>query len=36
MNSLAIAGITIKQDQDGRFCLNDFHKAAGGERKHRP
>lgn len=36
MNSLAIAGITIKQDQDGRFCLNDFHKAAGGEPKSQP
>lgn len=34
--SLTVAGITIKQDQDGRFCLNDFHKAAGGEVKHKP
>lgn len=35
-NVITVAGITIKQDQDGRFCLNDFHKAAGGEAKHAP
>ncbi len=23
-------GITIKQDAEGRYCLNDLHKAAGG------
>lgn len=27
--SLAISGISIKQDSHGRFCLNDLHKAAG-------
>ena len=32
--SLTIAGITIKTDAEGRFCLNDLHKAAGGERRH--
>ncbi|WP_110947373.1 KilA-N domain-containing protein [Pseudomonas bohemica] len=36
MNALMIAGIEIHQDQDGRFSLNDFHKAAGGETKHQP
>lgn len=36
MNALTIANITIKQDEAGRFCLNDFHKAAGGEAKHKP
>lgn len=36
MNALTIAGIEIHQDQDGRFSLNDFHRAAGGEERHRP
>lgn len=36
MSALMIAGIEIHQDQDGRFSLNDFHKAAGGETKHQP
>lgn len=33
---LAISGISIKQDSHGRFCLNDLHKAAGGEKRHQP
>jgi hypothetical protein len=33
---LAISGISIKQDSFGRFCLNDLHKAAGGEKRHSP
>lgn len=36
MNALMIAGIEIHQDQDGRFSLNDFHRAAGGEPRHQP
>ncbi|WP_267268510.1 KilA-N domain-containing protein [Pseudomonas protegens] len=36
MSTLMIAGIEIHQDQDGRFSLNDFHKAAGGENRHKP
>jgi hypothetical protein len=27
---------TIRQDSEGRFCLNDLHKAAGGEKRHQP
>jgi phage antirepressor YoqD-like protein len=30
---VVIGDITIQQDDEGRYCLNDFHKAAGGERK---
>ncbi|RAU43422.1 MULTISPECIES: KilA-N domain-containing protein [unclassified Pseudomonas] len=36
MSALIIAGIEIHQDQDGRFSLNDFHRAAGGEKRHAP
>lgn len=34
--TLAISGISIRQDSNGRFCLNDLHKAAGGEKKYQP
>ena len=27
---------SIRQDKDGRYCLNDLHKAAGGEERHSP
>lgn len=33
---LTVCGVTIKQDAEGRYCLNDLHKAAGGEPKHKP
>lgn len=26
----------IRTDAEGRFCLNDFHKEAGGRSKHQP
>lgn len=30
-----IDNIAIRQDSEGRFCLNDLHQAAGGEPRHR-
>ena len=35
-NSLTIGTITIKQDEFGRFRLNDLHKASGNEARHQP
>ena len=31
---LTVCGVAIKQDAEGRYCLNDLHKAAGGEERH--
>jgi phage antirepressor YoqD-like protein len=33
---LTIAGSVIRQDGHGRYCLNDLHRAAGGEKRHQP
>lgn len=33
---ITIDTITIKQDSEGRYCLNDLHKAAGGNSNHQP
>lgn len=33
---LAVAGVNVRQDEEGRFCLNDLHKSAGSENRHRP
>jgi len=35
-NSLSIAGVVIRQDEQGRYLLNDLHKASGGEKRHQP
>lgn len=36
MNDLTIISTKIRQDKEGRYCLNDCHKASGGENKNRP
>lgn len=33
---LQIANIGIRQDVEGRYCLNDLHRAAGNEKRHQP
>ena len=34
--TLKISDIAVRQDAEGRYCLNDLHKSAGGEQKHQP
>lgn len=33
---LVIGEFSIRQDDDGRYCLNDLHKASGDDKKHFP
>lgn len=35
-NIVTIASIEIRQDAEGRFSLNDLHRAAGEEARHKP
>lgn len=35
-NAIKIDGAIIRQDQFGRYCLNDLHKASGSELKNKP
>lgn len=36
LSSLSVDGIEIRQDAEGRFSLNDLHKASGGLKRHSP
>lgn len=36
MKSLIVAQVGIRRDAEGRFSLNDLHRAAGGEERHGP
>lgn len=35
-DGVTVAGVAVRQDAHGRFCLNDLHKAAGSQSRHRP
>ena len=36
MKQLTILSTEIRQDADGRYCLNDCHRAAGGDKAKQP
>jgi hypothetical protein len=36
VDGINIGETHIRQDEEGRYCLNDLHKAAGGMSKDRP
>lgn len=33
---ITIDGVGVQRDADGRFCINDLHKASGEEKRHQP
>lgn len=34
--AMSIGATVVQYDNDGRYCLNDLHRAAGGEKRHQP
>ncbi|SEO63215.1 Phage antirepressor protein YoqD, KilAC domain [Luteibacter sp. UNC138MFCol5.1] len=36
MKNLIVAQVGIRRDAEGRYSLNDLHRAAGGEKRHGP
>lgn len=36
MSNLSMVGVKVRQDAEGRYSLNDLHKAAGKEKRHSP
>jgi anti-repressor protein len=34
--NLTVCNTDVRQDSEGRYCLNDLHKASGGEARHKP
>ena len=36
IEKFTICRTAVQQDEVGRYCLNDLHKAAGGEKRHQP
>jgi len=36
MLEITVANVGVRTDSDGRYCLNDLHKASGGEKRHGP
>lgn len=36
MTNLTVLSTAIRQDKDGRYCLNDCHKASGGDAAKKP
>ena len=33
---ITIASTTIRRDSEGRYCLNNLHRASGNDHKHQP